>query len=113
MDVTTRREAGTPVVTAAGRLTGFEQADTLRIAVDKALDGDNDGLIVDFGPLTYISSAGLRAVAMAVNAARKARVRIVFIISTPTVLDVFSVSGFDQLVEIAESFDAANAALAA
>ena len=112
MEIQTIWDEGFPVVTISGRFTGISCSDALCASVDAALAHPGPGAILDFGGAQFVSSSGLRAVAIAVNTARKARMRIVVVVSTQMIRDVFSMSGFDQIFDIVDSREAAREHLA-
>lgn len=112
MELQTIWEEGFPVVTISGRFTGMSCPDALSASVDAVLARPGPGAILDFGGALYVSSSGLRAVAIAVNTARRAGMRIVVVASTQMIRDVFSLSGFDQIFDIVDTRKAARERLA-
>lgn len=68
--------------------------------------------IVDFSSLDYISSAGLRVVLMLAKRANIGHGRLVLCGLSPQVRDVFEISGFLRILDVAADRAAALAALA-
>lgn len=58
-------------------------------------------VLLDFGALSYVSSAGLRVVLMAAKKAREVKGRLVLCGLQPHVAEVFEMSGFARILEIA------------
>ena len=102
MDIQTERDGATLVAKAQGRVDGTnasEFQDSLRDAI-----GDDDkAVVLDFEGLTYISSAGLRVLLLAAKDMRTANVKFVVCSLSQSVRDVFSISGFDQIIDIHDS----------
>lgn len=73
------------------------------------LEDSGSVLFVDFAPCAYVSSAGLRAVLIAAKTARKDGKQLVLAGMNPIVREVFKVSGFDRMLTIEDSLDAARA----
>ena len=99
MDVISDRRDNVLFVGVSGRLesadaVSFEK--TVRTAVE---DGDR-AMIMDLGALTYISSAGLRAVFMTASTLEKRSVRFALCSLPDTVQKVFRLSGMDQLITV-------------
>ena len=113
MDVTINRDAGMLIVAASGRIEGPEGAETLHRALDEALKPEDQALILDLEKATYLSSAGLRTVAIMMNRARKERVRLIVAAPEGPVRDLFAMSGFDRLVEVVDDVDKAKSTAAA
>ena len=60
------RQQGVLVFILAGRV-GRASADTLRHALEAAIEGGQQRLVIDFGSVDYLSSAGLPVLAAASN----------------------------------------------
>jgi|SRR5690554_2545957 len=59
-------------------------------------------ILVDFGALNYVSSAGLRVILMGAKKARETRGRLVLCSLQPHVAEVFEMSGFTRIVDIVQ-----------
>ena len=64
-------------------------------------------LIVDFSRLDFISSAGLRVALLATRALQASQGRIVLCAMRKHIEEVFRISGFDRIIVIKESCQAA------
>ncbi len=94
------------VAIVLGRIDG-SNAEEFQRALDAGIQPDDSALLLDFERVAYISSAGLRvclAMARQFNGPGKQ-----FGLCTPSdpVLEVFTISGFDKIISIYESRDAA------
>lgn len=61
--------------------------------------GEDKKLLLDLGKVTYMSSAGLRVLMIAVKGCRKQSGRIVLAALPPTVQEVFKIGRFDMVLE--------------
>jgi anti-sigma B factor antagonist len=68
-------------------------------------------LIVDGSEVTYMSAAGVRALASALHGAEAMKARVVFCRFGGPAADCLEVSGFTQLLDIADSVEEASARL--
>lgn len=68
-------------------------------------------VIVDGSQVTYMSAAGVRTFASVLHKAAQAQARIVFCRFTGAAWDCLLVSGFSELLEVAESTEEASARL--
>ena len=71
----------------------------------------NGRVIVDGSAVTYMSAAGVRALAIVLHRAAELSARIVFCSFSGPAADCLLVSGFSQLFDVAESTDQALARL--
>jgi anti-anti-sigma factor len=70
-------------------------------------------MLLDFGELQYISSAGLRIVLLAAKKMRSAGGKMALCSLNPQIAEVFEISGFSNILDIHPSRDAALLVLAA
>jgi anti-anti-sigma factor len=94
------------VAIVLGRIDG-SNAEEFQHALDAGIQPDDCALLLDFERVAYISSAGLRvclAMARQFNGPGKQ-----FGLCSPSdpVLEVFTISGFDKIISIYESREAA------
>jgi anti-anti-sigma factor len=68
-------------------------------------------LIIDGSEVTYMSAAGVRALAGVLHAAEAMNARVVFCRFAGPASDCLEVSGFAQLLDVAESVEEASARL--
>jgi anti-sigma B factor antagonist len=96
--MTEETRSGWCVVGARGRADA-EAADELEAALRRAVESSSK-VAADFSALSYISSAGLRAVIQAARAAQSAKVEFVICSLTEPVRKVFDLSGLHQLLRV-------------
>lgn len=65
-------------------------------------------LIVDGSAVTYMSAAGVRALATVLHGAQEREAQVVFCRFSGSAADCLEVSGFSQLLEVADSVEAAR-----
>ncbi len=70
-------------------------------------------MLLDFGELQYISSAGLRIVLLAAKKMKSAGGKMALCSLNPQIAEVFEISGFSNILDIHPSRDAALLVLAA
>ena len=77
------------------------------VSMEKTVNGlfqnAGDRVLFDFSSLSYISSAGLRLILVAAKRARQVGGRLILCGLSPTVRDVFEISGFLKIMETVES----------
>ena len=76
------------------------------------IEGGQRRLLLDFADLVYISSAGLRIVLLA-KRMKSAGGRLVLCSLNPQIAEVFDISGFNRILDILPSRDAALSNLSA
>ena len=65
-------------------------------------------LIVDGSAVTYMSAAGVRALATVLHGAEEQKAHVVFCRFSGSAADCLEVSGFSQLLDVANSVEAAR-----
>ena len=106
------RSAGSVVVVSlAGHLTG-EPASALEARVCAVVERGSPRVVLDLARLSYLNSAGLRAVLLGAKACRRAGGALVIAAMQPQCHMVLKMSGFLSIIDAHETIDAAVAALA-
>ena len=113
MEVMIRREGGTLIASPSGRIDGLSDANALQKALEGALEPGYEALILDLENLAYLSSAGLRTVAIMINRTKAADMGFVLCSLSKPLGDLFATSGFDKLVAVVDTLDDARWAVAA
>lgn len=103
--VTTRREGAVAVVRLAGELDLHESkrlsaalADVLHDATNGSPGEELDAIELDAGALTFIDSAGVRAVLLARAAAEDQRIALRFVKVTPAIRRIVEIAGASELL---------------
>ena len=113
MILTTRREGGTVIASPNGRIEGLLNATKFQKALEGAIEPTDQALILDMENLSYLSSAGLRTVAIMINRTRAADMSFVLCSLSKPIHDLFAASGFDKLVQVVENLEEARWTVAA
>ena len=108
MEVATVREGATVVARVSGRVSGLATAAELQKALEGAFTAGDEALVVDFADVPFISSAGLRTIAIILNRTQAAKVDFVVSSLSDPVREVFAMTGFDQLVRVVDDLDEAR-----
>ena len=111
MEVGITTETGIMIATPTGRIEG-SNAKAFQKSVENAMEGEENALVLDFNNLSYISSAGLRCIAIMINMTKAKGMNIAICSPSRPVQDVLVTSGFNQLVKILETKDEALNAVA-
>lgn len=77
------------------------------------IDKGKRRLLLDFADLAYISSAGLRIVLLAAKRMKSSGGRLALCSLNPQISEVFEISGFNRIIDIHPSRDAALLTLSA
>ena len=102
---------GIPIIALKGRLDSAN-AGELEKGLGNLFTQPGQKAVVDMEKLDYISSAGLRVILMLAKRARQTGGRLLLSCLAPSVREVFEISGFLKIFEVALTTDAAVAALA-
>ncbi len=110
MEIQSKKIDGTPVVAVFGRIDALT-ASEYEAAIQDALDGEDSRLILDFGGLDYISSAGLRVILATAKSLKSKGGQVLLAGACGTVKEVFDISGFCSIFTLYDSVSAAIAAV--
>lgn len=99
MDVSTEVTDGVTIYRIAGRIDSAS-GPALDTAVKAGLTGATPRVMIDMSGVSYVSSAGLRAVLLAAKHVKNANGNLAVFGLQPAVGVVFSVSGISNLVTI-------------
>ena len=108
MEFRSRFENQIAIITIAGRLDGVTAPECEK-QMRELLSGDTSQVIVDFGKLDYISSAGLRSILLIAKLINEKQGQLSLANVEGNVRSVFDMSGFSNIFKIAESVDLALA----
>ena len=112
MELGITREGATLIATTEGRIDGTNASQFQR-ALEEAIDDNDRAVIMDLVNLTYISSAGLRAILLTAKSLRGRDATLAVCSLTEPVREVFQISGFDQIIPVHDSRDEAVSAVGA
>lgn len=103
---------GIQYVTLAGRLDSAT-SNGLEKSLQTLFESPGSRTLIDLLALDYVSSAGLRVVLMAAKRAKQSKGRLVLSGLQPHVKEVFEISGFLKILDVADSRAQAEAKLSA
>ncbi len=110
LDVEFERRDGVLIVSASGRLESANAAD-FYTTVRGEIDAGDRAVIMDFGALKFLGSAGLRAVFMTASDLEKRDAGIAVCSPPKPIAKVIRLSGMEQLIPVYPSQGDALAAL--
>lgn len=99
MQINYEREKGALIAKVEGRIDG-SNAREFENTLKDAINDDDQSVILDFGELSYISSAGLRAVLLIAKGLRQREAKFALCALSDSIQEVFEISGFDQIISI-------------
>ena len=99
MELEFDRTDGFVVVTSCERVDG-SNAKEFESAVREIIQDGDRAMVLDFKPLTYISSAGLRAILLTAKNLQKRGAKFGICTMAPPTLEIFAISGFDKIIDI-------------
>ena len=111
MEVTIEMENGAAIARLSGSVTGGLVAARFEEQLLGVLRDGAGAVVLDCRDLAYISSTGLRAILILVRRGQEQGVPVAAFGMTAEVQQVFSISGFDRLVDIHETLEEALAAV--
>ena len=100
--IETQFENGLVTLAADGRVDGTNAKD-FQQEVEAAIEQAERGVLVDMTKLSYISSAGLRAMLLVAKALDKRNVKFALYGMSEQIRDVFKISGFDKIISVCDS----------
>ena len=98
MEITERQQDDILIFSLSGRLDSNTSPDFEKRLSDVIRQGTTRCLVVDFGALDYISSAGLRVILKATKDIKRAEGRFVLCAMKDYVREVFEIAGFDTFL---------------
>lgn len=104
-------EGAIAVLGVQGRIDSAT-ADRFEQELDSVLAEPSEALVIDLSAMPYMSSAGLRVLLVTGRRCKAEGRRLVLCGLVPNVREVFHMSGFSAIFEIAETRDEATARLA-
>ena len=110
MELTIERGDNALTARVNGRIDSTNARDFEEAIRTKIEDGDR-AVIMDFENLSYISSAGLRAVLMTAKTLWKRDSKFALCSLSGPVKEVFEISGFDKIIPIHDSREVALSSL--
>ena len=110
MELKTDRDADRLTAAVIGRVDSSNAA-AFAEAFNQAVADDDKQVIMDCGELSYISSAGLRAVLMIAKDLSSRKAKFALCSLSGSIREVFLISGFDKIIDIHEDQAGARQAM--
>ena len=109
METSSRQFADVTVAVPSGRVdyNNAAEFETSLAPLVKTAGGSKGMLVLDFGGVDYISSAGLRVLMVTAKELRGAGARIAVTNLKPVVAEIFAISRFDRVLNVFPSVRAA------
>ena len=108
MGIIAERENQVLIVKVEGRLDGTN-AQEFQSDLAGAIAEEDRAVLLDFEQLSYISSAGLRAILITAKSLERRKAEIAVCSLSPSLLEVFQISGFDRIIPVRDSQTEAKA----
>ncbi len=106
MEIQTRKEKGTVIVSVKGRIDAVTAPDFDKNMIDLISKGEKT-FVVNLGELDYISSAGLRSILALAKKLKERDGKILLAGVRGSVEEVFKISGFSSMFKIFDSEESA------
>ena len=110
MEISGEHAGDVLVLAPEGRIDGSNSAD-FQSAVMERIDEGSESVLLDFSGISYISSAGLRAVLILAKKLNQVNGKFGLCSMTQSVRSVFEVSGFVKIIDVHPGRDDALAAM--
>lgn len=110
MELSGERDGEVLVLTPEGRIDGSNSAD-FQSAVMERIDEGSESILLDFAGISYISSAGLRAVLILAKKLNQTKGKFALCSMQQSVRSVFEVSGFVKIINVHPGREEALAAM--
>ena len=102
MGLNYERNNGILVILAEGRVDSAN-AQEFQMSLADEIDESDRAVILDFGKITYISSAGLRVILLTAKTLRRQNATLTVCSLSDPIREVFEISGFDKMIPIRDS----------
>ena len=111
MEISTERVGSTLIVMPSENRVDGTNARDFQIGLEAAIEETDSAVIFDAQTLTYISSAGLRATLLVGKSINRRGGKFAVCSLSDPIREIFSISGFDNIIPIESSRDEALAAV--
>lgn len=102
MDIQTEQQEGVLVLKPQGRIDSANAHD-FQQSLSAAIGDRQSAVVADFEGISYMSSAGLRAILIVAKAMRQRGAKFALCAMTPVIQDVFNISGFSKVISVEDS----------
>ncbi len=102
IEILEEREGTTLVLLPIARLDSSNARSFENVVIDHVESGE-DQIVVDFSRLVFISSSGMRVLLIAAKKLHAKKGKLVLCSMQDSIREIFSISGFDQIIPIRKS----------
>ena len=106
LEIRQEKSAGKVIIHLSGRLDSNTSSQLEKVTLSLIESGETS-LIIDFQELEYLSSAGLRVLLITLKKITKLKGELIICNLREFIYEVFKISGFTSIFNIAESLEAA------
>lgn len=99
MEVKIDRENETLIASVAGRIDGVT-AREFEDKIKSAIKEDDGTVIIDMDAVSYVSSAGLRAILLIAKELQRRDAKFALCSLADPIYEIFSISGFNKIIKI-------------
>ena len=111
MQISSERDGSALVVAVDGRIDGSNSQE-FQDRFEDAIGDDDRAVVLDMGKVTYISSSGLRATLLLARKLQRQQAKFAICALSPSIQEVFEISGFDRIIPVHASRSEAVSAVA-
>ncbi len=111
MEISTERVGSALIVMPSENRVDGTNARDFQVGLEAAIEETDTAVIFDAETLTYISSAGLRAILLVVKSINRRGGKFAVCSLSDPIREIFSISGFDNIIPIEATRDEALAAI--
>ncbi|MFA7709522.1 MAG: STAS domain-containing protein [Candidatus Neomarinimicrobiota bacterium] len=104
LEIEQQRNAGLLILRIDGRIDSLT-AQTVQQCLENLIEAGERQIVVDFSRISYISSAGLRVLLLFQKQLKKVEGEIALANLSPSVMDIFRMSGFSSVFRILNSLE--------
>ena len=102
VEITEKKQGEVLVIKMRGRLDAFSSPQAEKKVFECINRGDTK-LLIDFGGIQYLSSAGMRMLLSTTKKLKTLSGKLVVCSVIPNVMDVLKMSGFDHVLELSKT----------
>lgn len=111
MEISTERVGNALIVMPSENRVDGTNARDFQVGLEAAIEETDSAVIFDAETLTYISSAGLRAILLVVKSINRRGGKFAVCSLSDPIREIFSISGFDNIIPIEATRDDALSAI--
>ncbi len=112
MQISSERDGSALIVAVDGRIDGSNSQE-FQDRFEEVVGDDDSAVVLDMDKLTYISSSGLRATLLLARKLQRQQAKFAICALSPSIKEVFEISGFDRIIQVHASREEATQAVSA